>query len=107
MINIVYNINNYTVTIDGHAGSADPGRDLICAAVSAIAHTLEANIQQLESVGALEKMHAELENGKGRFEFIPHVGNAAFVRHTVTAVCVGFEVLASQAGEFLTYKVEA
>lgn len=107
MIDIVYNIKDYTVTIDGHAGSADPGKDLICAAVSALAHTLEANLQQLESVGALERMIAELEKGQGRFVFIPHVGHSAFVRHTVTAVCVGFEILASRAGEFVTYRVEA
>ena len=107
MIHIEYNVKDFTVSIDGHSGSAEKGRDLICAAVSALAHTLEANLQQLESVGALEKMTAELADGKGRFEFVPHVGNAAFVRHTVTAICVGFEVLAQNAQEYITYKLVA
>lgn len=107
MIDIRYNIKECTVSIDGHAGSAEPGHDLICAAVSVLAHTLEANLQQLELVGALEKMTADLADGKGWFEFVPHVGNAAFVRHTVTAVCVGFEVLAQQAQDYVTYKVVA
>lgn len=107
MIDIRYNIKDYTVSIDGHAGSAEKGNDLICAAVSALAHTLEANLRQLESVGALEKMAADLTDGKGWFEFVPLVGNAAFVRHTVTAICVGFEMLAQQAQDYITYKVVA
>ena len=107
MTSIVYDVKGYTVTVEGHANSGEYGHDLVCAAVSALTHTLRANLEQLDACGALDTMTAEIEPGRAHFAFRPTVGHSAFVRHTVTAVCVGFEVLSREAGEFISYQVVA
>lgn len=36
-----------TINIDGHANYAEPGKDIVCAAVSTLAQTLIASIEEL------------------------------------------------------------
>lgn len=47
MTNITYRRfnNSYSITIDGHAGYAETGKDIVCAAISALAQTLMAHIE--------------------------------------------------------------
>lgn len=43
------------LTLQGHAGSAPYGQDLVCAAVSALVYALAQRITDLEKQGALEQ----------------------------------------------------
>lgn len=44
---IVINITNTGLTVDGHAGYAETGNDIICAAVSALAQGLAHSLDAL------------------------------------------------------------
>lgn len=44
---IVVNITQGGLTVDGHAGYAETGNDIICAAVSALAHGLVHSLDAL------------------------------------------------------------
>lgn len=46
MIGIIYKNNNTTLKISGHAGYAERGKDIVCAAVTALACTLEKCIEK-------------------------------------------------------------
>ena len=46
MIEVLYDNNGLKINIDGHAGYAEKGRDIVCAAVTALAGTLERCIQE-------------------------------------------------------------
>ena len=48
MINIMCSKNKLTLTIVGHAGYAEKGKDIICAAVTALAGTLEKSLTEKE-----------------------------------------------------------
>lgn len=45
MINIIIGSNG--ITISGHAGYAPRGRDIVCAAVSALTYTLQESLNKL------------------------------------------------------------
>lgn len=105
MIRVIYDVKGYTITLEGHAHYGEYGHDLVCAAVSALAHTLKANLQEMAAAGALEKMTAQLVEGQGRFVFVPKRGFSTLVRHRVAALCLGFAVLAERAGDFVCYRV--
>lgn len=43
------------LTLQGHAGAAPHGQDLVCAAVSALAYALAERIRELDAQGAFEE----------------------------------------------------
>lgn len=107
MVSITYSPKEGFLNIKGHAGSGEPGHDLICAAVSALCHTLEANLQHLDGIGFLADYHAEIKPGKAKFVFKAAEGNQAVVRNTVNNIAVGFEILAQKAPENVRYTIYA
>ena len=44
---IVVNITEKSITVDGHADYAEPGKDIVCAAVSVLAQNLIESIKNL------------------------------------------------------------
>lgn len=46
---IVVEVDNYGITVDGHAGYAESGKDIVCAAVSAITQTLVVSLDNFTS----------------------------------------------------------
>lgn len=46
---IVVEADNYGITVDGHAGYAESGKDIVCAAVSAITQTLVVSLDNFTS----------------------------------------------------------
>ena len=53
MIRAEYSARELRLQVRGHAGSADPGRDLICAAASALLLALREELLALEEAGRL------------------------------------------------------
>ena len=79
------------VTLEGHANSAAYGKDLICAAVSALTLTLAANVEKLEGA------EISLVPGDSRIQ----CGlDAASV---FDCVCKGYELLAGKFPEYVCY----
>ena len=44
---IVVSVTTESVTVDGHAGYAEPGKDIVCASVSVLAQNLIQSIEGL------------------------------------------------------------
>ena len=42
---IVVNVNEEKITLNGHAGYAEPGKDIVCAAVTALVQTMVHSIE--------------------------------------------------------------
>lgn len=79
------------VTLEGHANSDVYGKDLICAAVSALALTLAANVEGKE--------HAEvsLKPGNSRISCTPEETG------TFDCICEGFQLLAEKFPEHVCF----
>ena len=63
MIRVIYYRSYNRLTIEGHAHSGEPGQDLVCAACSALAYTIAANVGRLESQGQVQDVIVQLEPG--------------------------------------------
>lgn len=79
------------VTLKGHAGSAEYGKDLVCAAVSALALTLAANAEDLEEAEIL------LEPGNSRISCSPDAAGM------FDCICKGFQLLAEKFPEHVYF----
>lgn len=96
MIRAEYNPREYSLQVQGHAGSGDPGRDLVCAGVSALLLALREELLALEDVGKLSIRRLRLEPG---YADIRAGGDEAeLVYDTVVR---GLELLGKLFGEFV------
>ena len=105
MIKVVYHRNYYRLTVDGHAYSGEPGNDLVCAAASALAYTLAANVANMADNGHVRIESMELSSGKAEISCKPRNGVRATVSMVFQTVCVGFEILAKDYPEYIRYEI--
>ena len=47
MIEVIYEVDEHRVTAKGHAGAAEAGKDLVCAAASILLYTLASDVTAL------------------------------------------------------------
>ena len=105
MIKVIYHRSYNRVSIEGHAHSGDPGHDLVCAGVSALAYTLAANVGNLRDCRMVRKPIVELKKGNAVIEGKPIPRHKATAELVFQTVCVGFEVLASEYPQYISYEI--
>ena len=55
-----------SLSVEGHAGQAEKGHDIVCSAASILAYTVGQTLVQMDKQGWLEKSpHIDLNEGKG------------------------------------------
>ena len=79
------------VTLEGHANSDAFGKDLVCAAVSALTLTLAANVENLDGA------EVSLEPGKARITGSPEAAPV------FDCICKGYELLAGKFPEYVCF----
>ena len=105
MIHVIYHRTYGRVTIQGHANSGDPGHDLVCAGVSALAYTLAANVGNLRDCRMVRKPIVELKPGDAVIEAKPIPRHKATAELVFQTVCVGFEVMAVEYPQYISYEI--
>ncbi len=105
MIRVVYHPKYFRVSVRGHARSGEPGRDLVCAAASALAVTMAENVTAMERAGQVRELQVTLRSGLAEVCCVPRAGHRATARLVMNAVCLGWERLAREYPEFLSYEV--
>ena len=110
MINATFTYNKESGTIamsvEGHAGQAEKGKDLICSATSILAYTVAKYVEYVENMdGLLIKPRIEIEDGHMLIvanpieKYIAEVLNAFFVAE------VGFSLLAQNYPQYVELKM--
>jgi uncharacterized protein YsxB (DUF464 family) len=87
------------LTVVGHAGSGPAGRDLVCAAVSALVETLQLAVRQMGGTG----WEGTVEPGQACFRFGQSLGAQA--QAVVEAMVLGLEDLARSHPRYVRLKV--
>lgn len=105
MIEVIYYREHNRLTLQGHARSDEYGRDLICAAASALALTLKANVEHMAQSGCVADPIVKLEEGNAEISCRPRARYRSSVRQTFMSVCMGFEILAQKFPEYVSYCV--
>ena len=107
MIEITYDRSNNRVRILGHAGAGEKGEDVVCAGVSAIAQTLAANVRHWQASGKLKKeADISLSDGEGLISWEPKHGYEAATRQAAVAICAGFELIAVELPQYVSFRME-
>lgn len=61
-----------SLCVEGHAGHAEKGRDIVCSAASILAYTVGQALMQIHRQGWLKKKpHINLREGKGLITCVP------------------------------------
>lgn len=105
MIEVIYYREHNRLTVTGHARSDEYGKDLICAAVSALTLTLSANVGNMASRGYVTQPVTKLEPGDAEISCRAKARYRESVRQTFMSVCVGFEILAAEYPDYISYAV--
>ena len=105
MIQAVYYRKYNRLTVKGHAKSAEPGRDLICAAASALAYTLAANVANMADNGQVREPVMNMNEGDTEISCRPRHNLKATVTLVFDTVCAGFDLLAHQYPEYISYEI--
>ena len=95
MIDISCDRKNLTLTIAGHAGYAEKGKDIVCAAVTALACTLE---KCMENAG---EGSCEWKEGETCFT----ASGTENLRPCFETVITGLQMLAEEFPEYIVFSV--
>ena len=105
MIDVIYYRERNRVTVNGHAKSDEYGKDLVCAAVSALTLTLAANVGNLTAKDYVTAHTVKLDPGDAEISCNPRTRYRDSVKQVFMSVCTGFEVLANQYPDYIQYTV--
>lgn len=106
MIQVVYHRKFHRMTMEGHAESAEPGQDLVCASASILAYTLAANVMQLTKNGdARVAPVVNMAEGKTEIHFKPHSKYRSVVTMIFDSICAGFALLAHNHPAYIKFEI--
>lgn len=96
MISVVYKRHSFTLTVRGHANTAEWGHDLVCAAASVLLHTYSSSADLLYNRGYVKRINRDISSGCSTIgvEVLPDYDEV--VRLALDAVVSGYEFLAAR-----------
>ena len=106
MIYIEYtkNSNQFNLCASGHAGSGQPGHDLVCAAVSALVYTLAQTISFLGSANnAFKHCSIDLNSGNSSISCVPEQDFFRDVQTVFETIAIGLEYLSKNEPQYLKF----
>lgn len=102
MTKIVFNREMHRIELSGHAGSAEAGKDLVCAAESILTYTLLGAASEKEYHATA---YVNPKEGKTCLQCYPTEEERDRCKETLRTIAVGFEFLAEQYPEFVRFEV--
>jgi len=106
MINVVYDRNDHLLTVEGHAYSAEPGRDLVCASASILAYTLAANVESLHALGRVTEPRIEFADGRAAIGCKAAEQYNAVVTLIFDSLCDGFSLLGENYPDYISFTIK-
>lgn len=95
-----------SLLIEGHAGQAEKGKDIVCSAASILAYTLGQTLTQMDKQGWLKKKpHINLKEGMGLITCIPNEGYFDECLMAFFFAEVGYSLLANNYPQYVDVKV--
>lgn len=105
MIEVTYYRNFNRLTVTGHANSAEYGHDLVCASASMLAYTLAANVANMADSGKVRQPIIKNSEGNTEISCNPRHNLKNTLTLIFDSICVGFELLAHDYPEYITYEI--
>ena len=105
MIEIKFKPKELELSITGHAGAAEKGKDIVCSAVSILFYTLAQAVSDSENM-LMEAPVIEIEDGNGSVSCKPKEVFLATMQRTYWTVLTGIELLSQEYKEYINFTVE-
>ena len=108
MINVSFSRDDETISmrVNGHAGQAEMGQDIVCASSSILAYTVAQTLQYIEARGGLKKKpHIKLNSGYAEIICKPTEEYAGEVLQTFFVAEVGYTLLAHNYPQYVELKM--
>ena len=91
-----------TLKVNGHAGQASMGQDIVCASASILAYTVAQTLRYIHAQGGLKKKPVlKLDNGNALITCQPTEEYFGEVLQTYFVAEVGYNLLASNYPQFV------
>lgn len=104
MIRIIYHRDKNRVSMEGHAGSGEPGHDLVCASVSILAYTLASIVKDMGE-GVRRGFTVDLNDGEALISCNPIEDYRRPITLVFDTICTGFELLAQEYTDNVSFEV--
>ena len=105
MIKVIYHRDLNRVSVTGHSQSAEKGKDLVCASASILVYTLASFVENLKEAGQVYNPTVELKEG----DALIHCDAPNKYKRPITlvfdSICAGFEILAKDYPEYVSYEI--
>ena len=106
MVKIMMDMDELTVKITGHAGTAPAGQDIVCAAVSTVYQWLIFSLEELsDQKDCVKKLEYTQEPGDCRLYTVPKECGRIPVRQRFLFAREGFELIADNYPENVKLEV--
>jgi len=93
MIEITYHPGRYALSVTGHAGYAEPGRDIVCAGVSALAYTAARVLSEMNEKGQLRVFLPDTAGRDFALSCVPKRGYEREAEALFEHVLTGFRMM--------------
>lgn len=104
MIRVSYDRRAHRVTVMGHAGYAERGADILCAAASILLHTVAGAVRRLSERGLAEDISVTLHAGAGEVVCVPVAEFDCVVTAVMDSIVLGFRLLAADYPEYVRFE---
>lgn len=96
---------SFRLSIKGHAGQAEVGKDLVCACVSILTYTAAQNVEFLKSIGAYTKPpRIELNEGDSIIKCeVADKDTYKTLANRLDAIVTGFRLLQESYSKYVTF----
>lgn len=92
--------------VEGHAGQAEKGKDIVCSAASILAYTVAQTLTRMDKQGWLKKKpHINLKEGKGLITCVPKEEYFDECLMVFFVAEVGYNLLAINYPQFVGIKM--
>lgn len=106
MIKAVYERAGNRLTVVGHAYAGEPGRDLVCASASILVYTLASFAKNTHKARQNKKLVIRLDPGNAEVSFKAKKRYRVALTLVTDAICAGFELLARNYPENISYEIK-
>jgi uncharacterized protein YsxB (DUF464 family) len=105
MIKVIYHRNLNRVSVTGHAQSAKIGEDLVCASASILVNTLASFVENMKESGQTKNPTIQLKEGDSLIRCSVPTRFKSSVTLVFDSICAGFELLARDYPENISYEI--
>lgn len=94
--------DSYIISVTGHAGFGESGKDIVCAAISALAYTLLNALKCAEDESYLYIRTESVSDGNMYLEVLPYDFSREKIDTIIETCIIGFSLIEEEYPDYIT-----